>query len=169
MNVPTVEVPTPIPSNASSTDDEAILEKLIQLFAHLLWYDYLGFALQFCFTFFGSFINGLLLWVLSSCPGKSNLVDLVQMHMAACDIFGCIVTSILLCVSRVILMHDVVEGFRIFAFFVLSHVHTMSFEDISTILISAIRFKQVTKLLFFFRENSFFPKFRERKYHLSLH
>ena len=62
---------TPSWSSTSSTDepsttldsDEAILESLVENFSHLLWIDYLGFALHFCFTLFGAFINGLLLWV----------------------------------------------------------------------------------------------------------
>ena len=122
-----------------------MVEILLQRFAHLLWFDYLGYALQLCFTFFGSFINGLLLWVLSSCPEKTNLVDLVQMHMAACDIFGAIVTSVLHCVTRVVLMQGSVEGFRLFALFGLSHCFTMSFEDVSTSVISILRLKQVKK------------------------
>ena len=88
---------------------------------------------------------------------QPSLVDLVQMHMAAGDIFGAVVTSLLQYVTRVVLMYDGVEGVRLFSIFCLLHIFTMSFEDISTILISAIRFKQVTKLLFFSRENSFFP------------
>ena len=45
--------------------DEVILESLVQHLSQLLWIDYLGFALQFCFIFLGVFINGLLLWVLN--------------------------------------------------------------------------------------------------------
>ena len=136
-------------SNESSNvddDDDDLMERLAPNFSHLLWPDYLGFALQLCLTGFGSFINGLLLWVLSNCPGRSSMVDLVQMHMAACDILGAIVTSVWQCVTRVVLMYDAVEGFRLFCIFILLHYVTMNFEDISTILISTIRFKQVRKL-----------------------
>ena len=147
MDVPTTMESPNWSSTASNdtliTDDIASVETLFKHFAHLLWIDYLGFALQFCFTCFGSFINGLLIWVLSSCPGRPSLVDLVQMHMAAADIMGAVVTSILLCISRVVLMHDVVEGFRFYAFFCISHSFTMNFEDICTMLISFFRFKQV--------------------------
>ena len=145
-------------NESSITDEDTMEERLLQLFAHLLWIDYLGYALLLCLTGFGSFINGILLWVLSSSPGPSSLVDLVQMHMAACDIIGAVVTTVLQCVTRVVLMYDVTEGLRLFRFFALFHCMTMSFEDISTILISIIRFKQVRNSLGFFSSQLFFSK-----------
>ena len=81
-----------------------------------------------------------------------SLVDLIQSHMAASDLLSAILTSLLLAASRITFLYDVVEGCRLYGFFLLANGFTMIFEDIATILISIIRCKQV-------RSNAYISQF----------
>ena len=136
--------PANFSQNESSHQDpnDVILDSLIKNFEQLVWFDFVGLAYQFCLVVFGTFLNGILLWVLCH-AGPPTLADLAQIHMAAFDLLSAVVNSLLLLVARGVIMRNVVEGIRVYAYHILVHATTICFEDIATIIISGIRFKQV--------------------------